>query len=178
MITKSKTKYPVSLDEVKSHLRIDASISDDDTYITNQLIKSATRKAENFIDKDIAYTLNNLIEYDWGGSCLEVQEGNFKSITDISLNGTLITSYTTEKYDDKFVVDFDNYIGGIDYTLSMNFFTGYDTSTDTVPEDIKQAILIECGHLYDVDRSSYVANSIKKTDAFERLLLPYKTIRW
>jgi hypothetical protein len=155
---------------------VDLTNNEDDDYLTDQVIKGATRKAENFLDKDIAYTENTYTVYDFCSDYLKVDEGNLISITDVSINGTLYTNYDLKKYDDNFILEWNNVIGGTDYTLTTHFITGYDP--DDCPEDIKQAILILCGEFYDVDRSSYVQGSIKKTDVVERLLLPHKAIRW
>lgn len=176
MNVKTKSRYPVSLNEVKQHLRIDLTNNEDDAYITDNVIKAATRKAENFTDKDIAYTNNTYTVYDFSNSELRVDEGNLISITDVSINGTLYTDYELEKFNDHFIISWDDTKGGDDYTLVTHFITGYDS--DDVPEEIKQAILIECGNLYDMERSSYTFTSVKKSDVFERLLMAHKAIRW
>lgn len=49
---------------------------------------------------------------------------------------------------------------------------------DTCPEDIKYAILIECGNIYDMQRSSYTLQNAKKSDLFERVLMFHKKIFW
>jgi hypothetical protein len=176
LITKVKSVYPVSLSEVKQHLRVDLNSYDDDNYINNSIIKSATRYCESYIDKDIAYTTNTLTIEDFYDSFLRINEGNLISITDVSINGTLYTDYELTIYNDHFEIEWDDYKGGDDYTLVSHFITGYNT--DLCPEEIKQAIYIKCGDLYDVERSSYTLGSIKKSDVVERILTPYRAIRW
>lgn len=173
----TKSNYPVSLSEVKTHLRIDASNNEDDTYLTNSVIKSATRKAENFIDKAIAYTSNVYTINDFYSNWLQIPEGNLISLDHIiSDTSTALTYDELVVSDDKFQIEFATTIDSD--PLTIQFTTGYDSSTNPCPEDIKQAIFIECGNLYDVERSSYTFASNKKGDVFERLLMPYKTIRW
>ena len=180
-ITKTKTTYPVTLSEVKTHLRVDTNNFEDDDYIENYIIKSATRFCENFIDKDIALTTNTYTVYDFGSSNLRIDEGNLVSITDVSINGTLNTSYELYKENNQFTLEWENFLGGgedPDYTLTTHFTTGYDGITNICPEDIKQAIFIVCGNLYDNERSSYSFSSVKKSDVVERILGPYRAIRW
>jgi Phage gp6-like head-tail connector protein len=176
MITKTKSLYPVSVEEVKQHLRIDLDNNEDDDYLSNNIIKSATRKAENYIDKDIAYTTNTFTAYDFSASSITIPEGNLISITDVSINGTLYTDYELQISKDRFILDWDYSIGGDDYTFVSHFITGYDP--DDVPEEIKQAIMIYCGDLYDMERSSYTFSGIKKSDVAERCLMTHRAIRW
>ena len=175
-ISKTKSTYPVSLREVKSHLRIDTNNFDDDEYIEDAIIPAATRFCENFIDKDIAYTTNTYTIYDFYNSYVQIDEGNLISITDVSINGTLYTDYELKTYDDYFELEWDIYLGGNDYTFTTHFITGYNANE--CPEEIKQAILIQCGNLYDMERSSYTLGSVKKSDVVERILMPFKAIRW
>lgn len=42
--------YPISLSEVKQHLRIDPSTLDDDTYISNIVIPAAVQYCTNYVD--------------------------------------------------------------------------------------------------------------------------------
>jgi hypothetical protein len=175
-ISKAKSIFPITLDEAKRHLRIDADYFEDDAYIENAIIKSATRFCENFIDKDIAYTSNIYTLYDFYDSYLRVDEGNLLSVSDVSINGTLYNDYDLKTFRDYFTLDWDHYIGGADNTMTIEFTSGYETGE--CPEEIKQAILIKCGDLYDVERSSYTLGSNKKNEIVERMLMPYKAIRW
>lgn len=175
MNVKTKSRYPVSLNEVKQHLRIDLTNNEDDNYITNFIIKSATQKAENFIDKDIAYTTNVYTINDFNGSYLKVLEGNLISLDHIiSDSSTLLTYETLYTNEDNFEIDFGSTVDS--EPLILQFTSGYDP--DDCPEPIKQAILIECGNLFDMERSSYSLSNIKKSDVFERMLMSYKTVRW
>lgn len=99
--------FPVSLSEVKTHLRIDSNYFEDDNYLQTVIIPTAVEYCNMFID------------------------------------------------------------------ASMFYMT--DTSC---PYMVKQAILITCGDLYDVERSSYTLGNIKRDDVIKRLLLPYKTTQW
>ena len=100
--------YPVTLSEVKEHLRIDPDDFDNDRYIENLVIPAAVEYCNMYIDPSAML-------------------------------------YTTDA---------------------------------SCPYMVKQAILITCADLYDVNRSSYTLGSIKREDVIQRLLLPYKTIYW
>lgn len=48
--------YPVSLSEVKSHLRIEADNNEDDAYIENLIIPAAVEFCNMFVDSNMFYT--------------------------------------------------------------------------------------------------------------------------
>jgi hypothetical protein len=48
--------YPISLSDVKSHLRIDTNYTEDDNYIEDFVIPSAVEYCTNFVDSSISYT--------------------------------------------------------------------------------------------------------------------------
>jgi hypothetical protein len=174
-VKKTKTSYPVSLSEVKTHLRIDTNNTEDDNYLTNNVIKAATRKAENFIDKDIALTSCVYTINDFSSDWISIPEGNLISFEHvINDSSTLISYKQIEGERDEFTLELNGSLTSD--PLTLQFTTGYND--EMCPEDIKQAIMIECGNLYDMERNSYSYSSVKKSDAFERILMPYKTLRW
>lgn len=173
--SKTKTEFPISVSEAKKHLRIDTSFTDDDNYIA-ELIESATTIAENYINKDIAKTENNLKLHEYSSNYFKVYEGNFHSLISIT-DGE------------------DNPIGEVDYTLihpnsfsvfleetisakiiNLNFYTGYDISN--CPKVIKQAIKIIIADLYDSQRSNYNWSGMSNNHVWENLLTNYIQIRF
>jgi hypothetical protein len=174
-VKKTKTTYPVSLNELKTHLRIDQANNEDDDYLTNNVIKAATRKAENFIDKDIALTKCVYTVNDYSSSYLNIPEGNLISFDYLISDASTLLNYSDLEIEEgEFHLEFDNIVTSD--PLTLQFTTGY--ATNMCPEDIKQAIMIECGNYYDMERSSYSYSNVKKSDVFERLLQPHKIIRW
>ncbi len=175
---KTKSIWPVSVEEVKSHLRIDPDDFDNDKYLENFTIRSATRYCENFIGKDLALTSNVLTIEEFSADEIRVDAGNLISvdyvITDTS---TLITDYTIVQDKDYFTIEFNSSVTSD--PLKIEFKTGYQDGE--CPEEIKNAILIKCADSYDVERSSYTLQSYKKIDGIglaERILMPYKIILW
>lgn len=171
-ITKTKLSYPITLEEAKRHLRVDDTFDQDDDYIT-RLIRVATQKAEEYIGKDIALTSNVLVVDDWCSDTFYYDEGNFQSLTSfITDSSVLLTPEKTRAYRNGFYLEFSTYYD-TDY-VTVTFRTGYVQGT--CPEDIKQAILIKIGDLYDGERSSYTFTSSKETRAYERMLDSHKIL--
>jgi len=169
--TKTKTNYPVSLDEAKRHLRIDDNWDKDDDYIRN-LIKAATHKCEEYIGKDIAETDNVLKIWNFIGSELWVEEGNFLSLTSVKAddNSTNISVNKTQVYYNRFYLELTE--SQDQDPLYVYYKTGY--IPENVPALIKQAVLVKIGDLYDVERQSY--SNEKENYAYQRLLDSFKLI--
>jgi uncharacterized phage protein (predicted DNA packaging) len=172
--TKTKSIYPVSLNEAKNFLRIDDSWNRDDGLITS-LIMAATQYCEDYIGKDIAETENSLKIYDFCNNYIGLHEGNYLETTSVLAadNSTNITVDRTEihiNYAVIYLVDHQS-----QDPIYVNYKTGYADSV--APEVIKIAILIKIGNLYDMERNSYT--NIKYNDnTINRLLDSYKLIRF
>ena len=171
-ITKTKLYYPITLTEAKRHLRIDEDFNQDDDYISG-LIVAATRKAEEFIGKDIAYT-NNVIPFDnFMSDQIVYDEGNLNSVTSIVTDSSvLITPNKVRTYRNVFYIELPTWIDS--NPLTLTFKTGFNVGQ--IPLDIKQSILIKIADLYDGERSSYTFTSSRDTKAFERMLESYKIL--
>lgn len=168
---KIKLSYPVTLDDAKSHLRVE---HDDEDITIERLLKAATRAAENYINSDIAVTSNTYKQYDFIGNSLLVNEPNLledSSIIAKDQNDNLLNIKEVEKNYNSFFIEFENSIDTD--PLKIDFSTGY--YTDEVDELIYQAILIKLEDLYAVERSSYNYKDYKNNEAFERLLNQYKS---
>lgn len=177
--SKTKSEFPLTLSEVKTHLRLENSYTDDDTYIT-QLIEDATQEAENYIDADIALTTVTDLYYDYAGYYVEVQESPLIDITSVSWfdaagNETTLTSddYILRRGQAKFSIELDDSIDCEDGYLKLVFRTGY-LSKETVPGPIKKAIRAKITDMYDVERGGCVSGAFKDSGAFERSLDYYK----
>lgn len=171
-LTKTKLYYPVTLEEAKRHLRVDDTFVLDDDYIT-ALIQAATKKAEEYIGKDIALTNNVLLLDNYSGDTLFYEEGFFNSLTSVVTDSSsLVVPSKTRKYLNAFYLEFTNYMDAD--PLTVTFKTGF--TQGECPLDIKQAILIKIGDLYDGERSSYTFTSSRDTKAFERMLDSYKIL--
>jgi len=175
---KTKSDWPVSSTDVKSHLKIDPDDFDNDNYLDSITIPSATRYCENFIGKDIALTKNVLAIDSFSGSDVRINSGNLISVEYvITDSSTLVTDYTIVWNRDYFILEFPSLVTSD--PLKVEFTTGYNEGE--CPEDIKSAVLIKCCDEFDVERSSYILSSYKKIDGMgivERKLMPHKVFRW
>ena len=174
-LTKSKISYPISLDQAKRHLRIDNDFVDDDDYIQD-LVYAATQMAENYLEKDIAKTLNTLRIDEFDDDTLSVYEGNFIELVSVKdSNGTAIgTIHQTSVHYDFFNLEWTGTLNAD--PIVILFHTGYNESE--CPEIIRQAILIKIGDLYDNSRSSLIYSGLTDSKVFETILNSYKSIRF
>ncbi len=178
MNVKVKSNYFISLAEAKKHLRQDVSFTDEDSYIT-QLIEAATGFAENYIEKDIAVTVNTLTILEFSGTEIVIQEGNYRSVTSVtgSGSGLIDAGDYTVKYDDAtFTIVLDDSVSISDETMTIVFVTGYTLSI--YPKQIKQAVLIKIHDLYDPERGTFNIGVLKMNDIFEGLLNFYVKMRF
>jgi hypothetical protein len=172
-LIKTATYFPITIDEAKRHLRVDEDFDLDDDYISG-LIQAGTKRAEQFCGKDISFTDNVLTLDDFYGSSISYDEGNFYSLTSVidTDTSTAFTAAKTRAYRNSFYIEFADTISGS--PLVVTFKTGFNVGQ--CPADIKQAILIKIGDLYDMERQNYTFSSYKDTGAFERLLDPHKIL--
>lgn len=172
-VDKVKDYSCISLDFIKKHIRLDEGFTDDDAYI-QILIKSAVKTAENYINSDIAYTTNTILEKDFASSYYYIFDSNFINIVGITAGTTTLTStdYSLYKYEDYSIVEFNTYFSDCD--LNLVYTSGF--AEGKIDEAIQHAIAVKVSELYDVDRQGYVQGSIKSTGLFEKLLNSYKRL--
>lgn len=171
--TKTKLIYPLSLQEVKRHLRIDNDFIDDDDYLES-LIIAGTQLAENYVEKDIANTQTVLRIDDFSGDWIKIKDGNFLSIVSVldSNNASIGTIYQTSKHNDFFQIEWVNSIESD--PLTITYLSGY--AENQTPALIKQAILIKIADLYDSARADFNWSGLTDNKVFESILNFYKII--
>jgi len=152
------TTEPLTLDEVKSYLRIDSSL--DDFYVYS-LIVAARKYCENFQNRAyITQTWEMALDY-WENKTVEIPKGNLQSITSIIYKDSAGISTTISSAD--YVVSTRGIVGRVTPTYSkswpsftpypldpivIKFVCGYGTADD-VPDTIKQAMYLLISHWWE-----------------------------
>jgi len=167
---KTRSSWPVSISEAKRHLRVDEDFHDDDDYIQN-LVYAATERAQNWIGKDIAETVNVQELFDWTGQYLTVQEGNFISYTQgiIEDSSTLVTAVDTQIYYNYAYIKLSQSVSTDEFTpFIVTYKTGYEEQQ--VPVVIKQAIQIMIGGMYDGDEERVAKTWQNMLNAYRKMI--------
>jgi uncharacterized phiE125 gp8 family phage protein len=169
------TTEPLTLDEVKSYLRIDTS--DDDVYLWS-LLTTARKFCESFQNR-VYITQTWEVSFDnWPCSVIELPKGNLQSITHIKYTDSdnVITTIDSGDY----VVSTRGMLGKVApaYGKSWPSFTpcpldpiviryvcGYGTADD-VPEQVKQAMYLLISHWYEQRIPISMTNTVSKEIEF------------
>jgi uncharacterized phiE125 gp8 family phage protein len=170
------TELPLTLDEVKAHLRMDGT--DEDDYIT-LLLKSAVQQAQNFTNRQIMPATFQLY-LDRLPSSVPLPRPPFAEITsfkatddagqEVVFEETDYTLTETEHTTIRGIAD-SGWYASCYSDIKITYKAGYATA-DAVPEDIKSALLLMIGSMYE--------NREDKTERFpkasESMLTPYRVI--
>jgi hypothetical protein len=174
-LIKTREIYPVSLCEIKRHLRIDNDFTDDDDYLI-QIRNSAVQLAENYLNKAICKTSNELRIDEFNSDTIKIYEGNFLSMISV-LNASSVaitTTYTTNSHYNFFTIEWTSSV--CSDPIYLNFYTGYEE--DACPELIKQAILIKIGDFYDSQRADVAWSGLTNQRVFESILDGFTAVRF
>lgn len=180
-ITNGAKTYHVLLADVKAHLNIETSFTDDDDLIT-QIIKDATGQAEDYIDSDIASTAKTVSVYDFSGMWVRLTPTPVQSIDTITYKDDAGDFQTITIADCSIRYGIQDTLIELDqhYTtdeLKFTMTTGFASAALT-PTGINRAILMRCADLYDVQRGSMVSSAFKDSKAFEMALQAHKKINY
>jgi len=174
--TTDAASEPLTTTEAKLHLKVDSS--DDDTLI-ERLIKAARRFSENYTERSFI-TQTWKARFDKFPDVIELLYGPVLSITSIEYidedgdTQTLSSSnYTTDlKSKIARITPVDEWPDTDDVTnaVTVTYTAGFGASSANVPEDIRAAMLLIIGKLYE----SREDNVKKMPTAAECLLNTYK----
>lgn len=158
--TSSPSSLPLSLVDVKSHLRLSPTDTTHDDQLT-MLLEAATERLEQDLDRQIMTATYTHSQYDWnqndasnGSICL-----HRKSITAVTSVSYVDSDGNTQTLDPSaYVVDLNRYcihpavgtqwpavIEDYPNAVTVEYTAGYGTQDTTVPRLLKQAILLCVG---------------------------------
>ena len=167
--------------EAKSHLRIESSVTADDTLIDN-LIQAARESAEIFTNRYFITTTITQYGDKWD-DLATLFKSLVSSVTDIKYydNDNSLQTLATSVY----LSDLAHQPARIGLKPSQSFPTladrisaiectyivGYGTSTAKVPEAIRQAVLLTVGNLYENRQNVVVGHSVNELPKSAQYLL-------
>lgn len=150
---------PVTLDLVKIHLKLDASDTSQDPYLT-LLIESATLSAECYMRRIL---INTKFRTFRDRFCIntDLRKSKLQSLDlyEYVVDGSYITVpvdlyYITDEHDYSQILlrDNESYPTNIDnqrQSVKIEFTAGYGTSEDDIPADIKIALVNHIALIYE-----------------------------
>lgn len=183
---------PLSLTEVKAHCRV--SFPDDDTILAIYL-GSAVASVEQFLQRKlINQTWKMFLDY-WPQK-IEMLFGNLQSVTHVKYTDVDETTATLSS--SSYTVDTASVPGRIvlkdgeswpSVTLNevnpieVQFVTGYGATSASVPQDVRNAVLLTTAHLYE-NREPVIIGEMRTVQpvevpwTFKALLSPHRVPRW
>lgn len=149
---------PVTLAETKLHLRVDPDLTDDNTLIAS-MIKAATETAQAITRRQFV-TATYELRFDSFPTVINFPRPPLASVVSVKYKDTAgdVQTFDAGKYE----VDIYSTVGRIqpktteswpttgDFlgAVIVEYTAGYGAAT-AVPDDIKSAILLMVGHLYE-----------------------------
>ena len=180
---------PVTLTEVKNHLRIDLLNFDHDDYLKN-IIAAAVHEIEQITKRRlITQTWQAFYDYWPSNGFLELPFGQLQSVTHVKYTDTDadVTTWDSSEY----IVDTDSDPGRVvlgygeswptdtlypSNPIEVQFVCGYGLAV-SVPDMIKQAIKLKISDLFENRESTVVGGGITVVNqlaSIKQLLRPYR----
>ncbi len=159
----SPTIEPVTLYEIKQHLRLDSDTSTDEDDVLSNFIIAARDTCEKFQNRAYIDQTWDLVLDDWpGGNIIEIPRPPLGSVTSITYYATGGTAATMTA--GTYIIDKDSEPGRVSLGYGevwpsivlrpvkgviVRFLAGYGSAASSVPTRIKQAIRLLVGHMYE-----------------------------
>lgn len=185
VISTEPTEEPLSIEEVKAHLRVE--IEDDDDLILN-LITSARQYVEAYLKRAlITQTWKYYIEDFPDEDYIELPFPPLSSVTSVvytdyagtATTMTVTTDYVVDTYKEpgRVVLAYGQSWPTTTLTVTspicITYICGYGTPED-IPRAIRSAMLIFISDLYENRESYIVGQTPSRIKTIEALLDPYK----
>ena len=189
VLATAPSEEPVTLQEAKSHLRVDAA--DDDALITS-LITAARETVEHITRRAlVTQTWDYFLDAFPSGDELALPLPPLRAVTSITYKDKdgNVSTFDASNY----VVDTASEPGRVVLkssatwpsatlwpasAVTVQFDAGYGGAAD-VPQAIKQGLLLLVGHLYE-NREAIVPGTVLREIPMgvDALLWPYRVLRW
>lgn len=181
------TQEPISRKEAKAHIRVDDDFTTDDSLI-DALIKAARSAAEHYTRRQFI-TATYELRLDYFPSEINPPRPPLQSVVSIKYTDTDQAEQTLDSA--KYVVDPYSTVGrivpavgeswpslgsGIN-KVTIEYVAGYGDDGEDVEEDVRSAMLLTIGHLYE-HREDVVIGTIvtKLAKGADLLLWPHRII--
>ncbi len=157
------TIEPVTLYEIKQHLRLDSDTSTDEDDVLSNFIIAARDTCEKFQNRAYIDQTWDLVLDDWpGGDIITIPRPPLGSVTSITYyaTGGMTATMTASTY----IIDKDSEPGRVSLGygevwptttlrpvkgIIVRFLAGYGSAASSVPTRVKQAIRLLVGHMYE-----------------------------
>lgn len=169
---------PISLQRAKEHLRVKHSQEDNQIL---RIIRAARRRAESFSGLALITQTWRLRRDHWWSFALELPNPPLQSVSSISYLDTDGASQTlVENTDYRVLVDSRALVWAPSRVppsleldakerITITFVSGFGATPETVPETIRQAVLVEVAHLWRFRGDDM--ESVEPSATFRNLLL-------
>lgn len=177
---------PVEVSDVKTHLRV--TFDDDDTYF-GTLIKVARRAIETQTQRAlITRTLKLVLESFPASRVIELPFSPVQSVTSVKYYASGASSLSTLS-SDNYRVDTNSTPGRVvlkegqswpaewanGNAVEITYVSGHGDAKTDVPEDLRHAVLMLCGHYYENREDSSTGPTVQAVPrAVDALCMPWK----
>ena len=162
-IVTEPTVEPVDLEEVEDHLRLSDTSTGEEDVVIQSYIKAARRYCERIQNRAYLHQTWDLVLDGWpDGNYIEIPRPPLVSVTHVKYFDTDETEYTMSA--GLYYVDTDSEPGRVHLQygetwptetlrpangVAVRFVAGYGSVSSLVPAEIKQALKLLVGHMYE-----------------------------
>ncbi len=162
-IVTEPTIEPVTLYEIKQHLRLDSDVTTDEDDVLSNFIIAARDTCEKFQNRAYIDQTWDLVLDDWPGrDIITIPRPPLGSVTSITYYATGGTAATMTA--GTYIIDKDSEPGRVSLGygevwptttlrpvkgIIVRFLAGYGSAASSVPTRVKQAIRLLVGHMYE-----------------------------
>ena len=196
----SATGYPVELDNIKTHLRLDLGYTVEDDYLMT-LRSAAISKVESITNRKMMKQTHKAYFNDWSaGDYMELPYAPLISIPSSGVTYKNSTGNTTTFVSSEWEADIRSIPGRLALSstantdwptatlhdvnpISIEFTCGYSTVASGVPARLKQAVLMLISHWYEF-REPYIVGGqfnlsvARVPDAVNSLISDYRVFKF